>query len=596
MASENPLLEEWTGPYGGIPPLAKIRVEHFVPALDASMAAYDAELKAIGDAATTPTFENTIAALEGAGQQYNRVRAMYGLWSSSLSTPDFQKVEQTMAPKLAAFADRVNHDPKLWKRIAHVNAAGEALNAEQKRLVWLYHTQFKQQGAELAEADKAKMSAINQRLATLYTTFSQNILTDEETTALFVTDAQRLSGLSPEQIAAFAAEGEARGKPGVYVIANTRSAMEPFLTQADDRELRREAFELFTTRGDSGGATDNNALAAEILQLREERSKLLGFANYADWHLADTMAKNPRATMDLMLRVWKPAIAHVKTDVAAMEKLAGHTIEPWDYRYVAEKVRRAKFDLDFDQVKPYLQLERLRDAMFFVAHELYGLVFTRIDDVPAYHKDVTTYRVTNRDGGHVGLFFFDPYARPGKNSGAWMSSWREQHRHGGTVPALVTNNSNFIPARPGEPVLVSWDDARTLFHEFGHALHGLCSSVTYPSLSGTNTTRDFVEFPSQFHENYLRAAEVRAMLVDTSGRPFPKELVEKIDRAATFNEGFRTIEFLASAIVDMKMHTTSAASFGISPRPIMISPPATVTQRERTPVTPTSPMFCENEV
>lgn len=563
MASENPLLQQWTGPYGGIPPLATIKVEHFAPALETSMAAYDTELKAIGDDTSAPSFDNTILALERAGQQYNRVRAMYGLWSSSLSTPDFQKVEQTMAPKLAGFADRINHDKKLWQRIAKVYAGRDSaqLNPEQQRLLWLYHTQFKQQGADLSDADKAQVSSVNQRLATLYTTFSQNILADEETTGLFVTDAKRLSGMSPEQIEAAGTEGKRRGKDGTYVIANTRSAMEPFLTQADDRELRKEAFALFTARGDNGNATDNNAIAAEILGLREKRSKLLGFGNYADWHLADTMARNPPATMELMLRVWEPAIAHVRTDVAAMEKVAGHPIEPWDYRYYAEKVRRAKYDLDFDEVKPYLQLDRLRDAMFFMAHELYGLRFTRVDDVAAYHPDVSTYRVTGRDGGHVGLFFFDPYARPGKNSGAWMSSWREQHRLWDTVPAIVTNNSNFIPGRAGEPVLLSWDDARTLFHEFGHALHGLCSSVTYPSLSGTNTTRDFVEFPSQFHENYLRAPEIRAMLVDTSGKPFPAALVEKIERAANFNEGFRTIEFLASAIVDMKMHTMSAAGF-----------------------------------
>ncbi len=561
--AKSPLLAEWKGPHGGVPPFDQVKAEEIGPALETAMDAYRRELKAIGENKAAPTFANTIVALEKAGQPFVRVRTIYQTWSSSMKSPEFQKVEQAMAPKLAAFGDEITHDPKLWKRIEAVYAKADKLKPEERRLAWLYYTQFSQQGAKLSEADKAKMSELNQKLASLYTQFAQNLLTDEESQALVVDDVKDLAGLQRSQIDAAAEEATRRNMKGKYVFANTRSSIEPFLTYASNRALREKAFTMWTKRGDSGGATDNNAIVTQILKARQERSKLLGAPTYAHWHLADTMAKEPQRTMDLMMQVWKPAVAQVKKDVAAMQAIVdaekgGFPIKPWDYRYYAEKVRKAKYDLDFNEVKPYLQLDKLREAMFWVAGELYGLRFKEVKGLPVFHPSQTVYEVTGRDNKHVGYWYFDPYARPGKASGAWMSAYREQNRINGDVTTLVSNNSNFIQAKPGEPVLLEWDDARTLFHEFGHAIHGLLSNVTYTSLSGTNTARDFVEFPSQFAENYLRTPEVQKMLVNAKGEQIPAVLLAKIEKAATFNEGFRTTEFLASAIVDMKMHLADA--------------------------------------
>ncbi len=466
-----------------------------------------------------------------------------------------------MAPKLAALRNELMHNAAIWRRVESVYAKKDTLTPEDARLTWFFYTQFSHEGAKASEADKARIGELNQRLAELYTQFAQNLLADEEQ-FMVIDDARDLEGVPQSEIDGAASEAQKRGLEGKWVIANTRSSMEPFLTYAANRSLREKGFAMWTSRGD-GGAHDNNGVAAEILKLRDARSKLLGFATYADWHLADTMAKEPRATMELMTAVWKPAIAHVRTDVAAMQAIVdaekgGFRIAPWDYRYYAEKVRKAKYDLDLTQVKPYMQLDRLREAMFWAAGQLYGFSFKQVHDVPVYESTMTVYEVADRDSKHVGLWYFDPYARPGKSSGAWMSAYRDQ-KHG--VAILVSNNCNYIRGKPGEAVLLSWDDARTLFHEFGHALHGLCSRVTYASLSGTNTARDFVELPSQFMENYLTTPEVQKMLVNDRGEPLPAVLVEKIKRAANFNEGFRTIEFLASAIVDMKLHLGDVSNF-----------------------------------
>ncbi len=559
VQAKSPLLNAWKGPHGGVPPLDQVNTAELGQALEAAMDDYRRELHAIGENKAAPTFANTIVALEKAGEPFTRVRTIYAIWSSSMKTPEFQKVEETMAPKLAAFKDEITHDPKLWKRIEAVYAKADKLKGEDRRLAWYYYTQFAQEGAKLAEADKHKLSEINQTLAGLYTKFSQNLLADEESQALIVESKKDLAGLPQSLIDAAAEEAARRNMKGKWAFANTRSSMDPFLTYASSRALREKAFSMWVTRGDSGGATDNNAIVTQILRLRGERAKLLGYPTYAHWHLADTMAKEPQATMDLMMQVWKPAVAQVKKDVAAMQAIVdaekgGFAIKPWDYRYYAEKVRKAKYDLDFSEVKPYLQLDRLREAMFWVAGELYGLRFKEAKGLPVFHPSMSVYEVVDRNSKHVGLWYFDPYARPGKASGAWMNAYREQSRVNGNVTTIVSNNSNFIAAKPGEPVLISWDDARTLFHEFGHALHGLLANATYPSLSGTNTARDFVEFPSQFAENYLRTPEVQKMLVNAKGEAIPVSLIAKIEKAATFNEGFRTTEFLASAIVDMKMH------------------------------------------
>ncbi len=563
-ADENPVLAPWPGPHGGVPPFDRIRVEHLGPALEAAMAEQLAEVERIAADPAPPTFENTLAALERSGRRLERASAVYGVYRSSLASPAFQELEREMAPRLAAFRDRITQHEKLFRRIAAVHEGGEkaGLGPEQRRLAWRYFTDFARAGARLDAAAKKELSELNQRLAVLSTTFSQNLLADETERFLLLDAGEELAGLPPSVREGAAAAGEARGHPGKWAVLNTRSSVEPFLARSERRDLREKVFRAFAGRGD-GGAHDNNPVVAEILALRARRARLLGYPTHAHWHLEDAMAKTPERALALMEAVWKPAVARVREEVADMQAAADASgakirIEPWDYRFYAEKVRKARYDLDENEVKPYLQLERLREGMFWVAERLFGLCFVPLEAgrIPVFHPDVRVWEVKGEGGRHVGLWYFDPYARPGKRSGAWMDSYRAQERFDGEVTALVSNNSNFVPGKPGEPVLVGWSDAETLFHEFGHALHGLCSSVSYPSLSGTAVARDYVEFPSQLLEHWLSTPEVlgRFALHHRTGEPMPRALVEKIQRAARFNEGFRTVEYLASALVDMRLH------------------------------------------
>ena len=557
----NPLTAPWTGPYGGLPPFDKVKVSDFPSALDAAIAEARAETEAIANNSAPATFENTIVAMERTGETFNRVISMYGVYSGNLNSPDFQKIDQEYSPKISAFADYVAHNAKLFQRVAAVHDGAEMakLTPEQKRLVEVDYVNFVQNGAKLSEADKAKAGKISERLASLYTTFSQNELYDEEHDVLIVDQASDLKGLTEAQVAAAASEAERRGQKGKWAFANTRSAIEPLLTYADNRALREKAFRMWTSRGDHPGAHDNNPVVTEILKLRAERSKLYGYPTYAHWHLANTMAKDPKNAMDLLTKAITPAIAQVKVDVASMQKLidaehGGFKLAAWDYRYYAEKQRKAQYDLDLNQLKPYLELNHVREAMFFAAGKLHGFTFKKIEGVAVFHPDMSVYEVRNRDNKVIGVWYFDPFARAGKNSGAWMNAYREQQKLTGPVITIVSNNANFIKSEPGKPVLLSWDDAKTMFHEFGHALHGLSSDVTYPGLSGTNTARDFVEFPSQFNENYFTTPEVLKFLVDKDGNPIPKALIDKINKASTFNQAFSVVEAEASAIVDMKLH------------------------------------------
>ena len=559
------LLAPWTGPYGGRPDFATVRVADFQPALEAGIADNLREIDAIANNPAAPTFANTILALELAGDQLNRAGAIFGVWTSNLKTPDVAAVETVMAPKLAAFGDRITQNPKLFARIDAVynSPAKATLTPEQQRLVWVYWRRFVQQGAKLSPADKASFAANNEKLASLYAKFSQNELADEESYVLTLDTQAQLKGLSAAQIDAAAAEGVKRGQPGKWLITNTRSAMEPFLTYADDRASREKGFRMFTRRGDNGGATDNNAIVTQILALRAANAKLIGYPTFAHWVLSDRMAKTPETAMALELAAWRPAVAQVAKDVAVMQAVVakdGGTfkIAPWDYRYYAEKVRKAKYDLDLNEVKPYLQLDHVREAMFFAAGRVYGFTFAKVDGLPVFHPDVTVYEVKSRDGNHVGLWYFDPYARPGKNSGAWMTAYREQSRINGEIATIVSNNANFIKGANGTATTISFDDARTMFHEFGHALHGLNSNVVYPSLSGTNTVRDFVEFPSQVNENWFTTPEVQKFLVNAAGQPLPAALIAKIKAAETFNAAFGVVEAQASAIMDLKLHLAGA--------------------------------------
>ena len=560
----NPLLGKWEGPFGGVPPFDRVQIALFKPALEAAMAEQLAETERIANNSAAPDFENTVAALERAGSTFDRVTTIYFIWASNMSTPEFQVVQREMAPRLAAFNDQITQNEALFKRIDTVyNSPAKAkLNPEQQRLAWLYYTNFVRAGARLKPEAKKRLSEINQKLAGLFTKFSQNVLAEETDQFIVLKSEAELAGLPQSLRDAAAAAAEQKKQPGAWVIMNTRSSIDPFLTYSDRRDLREKAWRMFVNRGDNGDEHDNNAIITEILQLRAERAKLLGYQTHAHWRLENSMAKNPERAMELMEAVWKPAVARVHEEVADMQALADKEgakikIEPWDYRYYMEKVRKAKFDLDQNEIKPYLQLEKLREGIFWVAGELFNFNFSPVTNVPVAHPDVRVWEVTDKTTKrHIGLWYFDPYARAGKRSGAWMNAYRSQERIDGEITTIVSNNSNFVKGKPGEPVLISWDDATTMFHEFGHALHGLNSNVTYPSLSGTAVPRDYVEFPSQLLEHWLSTPEVlqRFALHYQTGKPIPQPLVDKIMRSATFNQGFATVEYLSAALVDMKLH------------------------------------------
>jgi peptidyl-dipeptidase Dcp len=567
--ADNPLLAEWSGPHGGTPPFDRVQVALFKPALEVAMAEQLAEIDKVAKDPAAPTFENTIAALERTGSRLDRVTTAYGVWSSTMNSPEFQAVQREMAPKLAAFGDKINQNEALFKRIEAVYNSPDKKKwtPEQQRLSWLLYTNFVRAGARLDAASKARLSEINQKLAGHYTNFNQHLLSDENDTFLVFKSEEELAGL-PKELRDAAAQAAVSKKQaaGTWVVLNTRSSVDPFLTYSDRRDLREKVWRMFVNRGDNGDKNDNNSIITEILQLRAERAKLLGYQTHAHWRLENAMAKTPERAMELMEAVWKPAVARVREEVADMQALADKggakiKIEPWDYRYYMEKVRKARYDLDQNEVKQYLQLEKLREGIFWVAGELFNFNFTPAQNVPVYHPDVRVWEVTDKKSGrHIGLWFFDPYARDGKRSGAWMNAYRSQEKMDKNITTIVSNNSNFQKGKPGEPVLISWDDARTLFHEFGHALHGLSSSVTYPTLAGTAVSRDYVEFPSQLLEHWLSTPEVlqRFALHHQTGKPIPQALVEKLARSDTFNQGFATTEYLSSALVDMKLHLAGA--------------------------------------
>jgi peptidyl-dipeptidase Dcp len=567
QVADNPVLAPWEGPRGGAPAFDKVRVSDFAPALDEAMTRYRAEIAAVADSKDAPSFANTLEALERAGSVYRRASSIMATFTSTMNSAEMQKVQREMAPKLAAFRDEMFHNRALYDRIRAVYDARDtsALSTEQKRLAYVVHQRFARNGAALPDAAKHRLAEINQRLATLYTNFSQNILADEEAGVLVFESEKDLAGLPKDLIDAAAAAAKQRKLDGKWAIPNTRSAIEPFLTFSARRDLREKALVMFAARAD-GGAHDNNPIMAEVLKLRAEKAKLLGYETFAHWIADSQMAKTPDAAMALLRKVWTPAAARVKEEVADMAELAAaegsnEPIAAWDYRYYAEKVRQAKYDLSDEEMKPYLQLDKLRDGMFWAAGELFGLKFNRVTDVPVYHPDVEVFEVT-RDGARVGLWYFDLYMRAGKSSGAWMSEYRTQQRLAGVTP-IISNNSNFTPPAPGEPVLISWTDAVTLFHEFGHGLHGLNSNVTYPSLAGTSVLRDFVELPSQLNEHWLPTPELlsRFAVHYKTGEAMPPALVAKLLKAQKFRQGFNTVEYLSNAILDLEAHLMGDAPF-----------------------------------
>lgn len=562
---QNDLLQAWTGPYGGVPAFDEMDLAELQSAIEKGMALHLAEIETIANNPEAPTFENTILAMQKSGEPLDRAFTYYGIWSSNLSSPEFRGIQAELSPKISEYSSKISQNTKLFNRIKTIyeRSLENPLPPQQQRAVQLMYEDFAMEGADLSPEAKKRYAEINQELSKLYTQFSNNVLAEEENYVVYLTEDQ-LGGLPESFIKAAAKAAADRGEEGKYAILNTRSSMDPFLTYSDERELRQKVWTNYYSRGDNNDEFDNKEIIEKILKLRDERVELLGYENYAQWRLQNRMAKTPERAMELMEAVWPAALARVEEEVEDMQAVANAegadiTIAPWDYRYYAEKVRQEKYDLNSNEVKQYLQLDKLTDALFFTADKLFNYEFTPVPEgtVPVYHEDVKVWEVTDKDSGeHIGLWYLDPYARKGKRSGAWASQYRSHAEMDKKETVLASNNSNFIKPAPGEPVLISWDDATTFFHEFGHALHFFASNVKYPILN--SGVRDYTEFQSQLLERWLSTDEVtdRFLVHHETGEPIPDELVEKIKKASTFNQGFATTEYLASALMDMKLHTT----------------------------------------
>lgn len=557
--TDNPFLQAWSTPFG-LPPFDHIRPEHIPPAFDHAMAEHTAEVEAIARSPEPPSFANTVEALERAGRMLNRVSAVFYNLNSSNTSDALEAIARDYAPRMAQHHMRVALDADLFARIAdlHARRAGLGLDTDQLRLLERLHLGFVRSGAALAPEHKARMSAISERLATLHTLFNQNVLHDEKEWHLALDEAD-LDGLPAFARAAAAQAARERGLEGRYVVTLARSSVEPFLTFSARRDLRQAVHTAWTARGGLPGEHDNTPLIREIVELRAEQARLLGYATYADYKLDDTMARDTAAVERLLLQVWEPAKRKAAAECQELQAQAraeglNAAIEPWDWRYYAEKVRQARYDLDEAEVKPYFVLDNMVRAAFDTAGRLFGVTFAERTDCPAYHPDVRVYEVKDAEGRHVGVFLHDNFARSGKRSGAWMSSYRDQESFDGAVAPIIVNNNNF--AR-GEPTLLSFDEAETLFHEFGHGLHGLLSKVRYPSQSGTSVRRDFVEFPSQVYEHWMAAPEtLRTYAVHyRTGEPIPESLLTRLLAARTFNQGFATVEYTAAALLDLAFHT-----------------------------------------
>lgn len=568
MNRSNPFFEPSPLPFHA-PPFDRIELADFRPAFERGMQEQLAEVHAITADPAPPTFANTLVALERSGQLLERVSLVFNALTSADTNPELQQLEQAMAPELAAHRDAIFLDDKLFARIEALwkQRAELELDAESARLLEYYHDEFIHSGARLSAADKERLSNLNAEEASLTTRFSNQLLAADDAGALVIAERPQLAGLSDDAIAAAAAVGEEKGWSNTWVIPLQNTTQQPALASLDRRDVRQQLFTLSWTRTEHGDANDTRALILRLVALRAEKAKLLGYDTYAAWKLADQMAKTPAAVTDFLAGLVPAATAkarHEAADIqAAIEKSGGDfQLAPWDWNYYAEAVRRARYDLDESQIKPYLELDRvLRDGVFYAAHELYGLTFTERHDLPVYHPDVRVFEVHEADGSPLGLYYLDPYARPSKAGGAWMDSFVGQSKLLGTKP-VVFNVTNVPKPAPGQPTLLTWDEVTTLFHEFGHALHGLFADQQYPSLSGTAVARDFVEFPSQFNEHWALDPTVFAHYAvhHETGKPMPAELVSKIRRSATFNQGYALTEILAASSLDMSWHTLAAGT------------------------------------
>ena len=568
--TSNPFTVKWNSGFA-MPPFDKIEVRHFKPALEAAFRDHMVEIEKIATNRAAPTFTNTIVALEKSGWQLSRVAAVFSNLEAANSTPELQQVAREMAPRFASHETRILLDKRLFKRIDNLfeRRAALKLNDEDRRVLERHHLEFVRAGARLSPADKSRVKEINARLATLVTQFMQNVLKDEQSWRLVLDGDNDLAGLPPtlrESAERAAADAGLKGKA---MITLARSSIEGFLTYSSRRDLRELAFNAWVTRGAHAGDTDNRQIVAEAVALRGEYAGLMGFKSFADFSLQDTMAKTPGAVADLLHAVWRKAVARAGEErdaLIAEARQSGDNAEimPWDWRYYSEKVRKAKYDFDEAKLQPYLELDNMIRAAFDCASRLFGLQFKERTDLPRYHPETRTWEVLDRNGTHVGLFIGDYFARPAKRSGAWMSGFRSQHKLGKAQAPIIVNVLNFTKGADGEPALLSFDDARTLFHEFGHALHGLLSNVTYPSISGTSVSRDFVELPSQLYEHWLSTPEVLEKHARhyKTGKPMPKALRERLVAARNFNQGFATVEYTSSALVDMALYSAEGARIG----------------------------------
>jgi peptidyl-dipeptidase Dcp len=566
-ALENPLLKPWTTPFE-TPPFAEIAPEHFLPAFERAFADHSAEIAAIIHDPAAPDFDNTITALERSAKLLSRVSAVfYGLVSAH-SNPALLEIDKEVSLRMARHWNPILMNAVLFGRIAALyhNRATLRLTGEQLRLLERTYTRFHRAGAGLDEAAKKRMAEINERLAHLGTAFSHHLLADEQDWFMELGDGDR-EGLPESFVAAAKAAAEERGLPGKAIVTTSRSSMEPFLKSASRRDLREKAWKAFVARGDNGNTNDNNDTIVEILALREESAKLLGYPTFAAYRLEDSMAKTPEAVRGLLERVWKPARARALADRDALQALVAEeggnfTLAPWDWRYYAEKLRQAKANFDDAAIKPYLTLDNMIAAAFDCATKLFGITFAERKDIPVWHSDVRVWEVRDAAGRHKALFYGDYFARPSKRSGAWMTSLRDQQKLDGEVAPLIINVCNFAKGADGQPSLLSPDDARTLFHEFGHGLHGMLSDVTYPSLSGTSVFTDFVELPSQLYEHWQEQPQVLRQFARhyQTGEPLPDDLLKRFLAARKFNQGFATVEFVSSALIDLEFHTQPASA------------------------------------
>jgi len=552
------LLQPWTGPYDGVPPWDKVTPAKLREALLEGIALNRADVAAVANNPEAPTFANTLTAMELMGAPLDRVSNVYSVMTGNIGGDEYDALDTEMSPILSAFFDEISFNEKLFQRVKTVadNADAMGLNAQQKRLAVRSRDQFIRSGANLDAAGKAELGRINTALSAAFTSFGQKVVADENAWTVIPTEAG-VAGLPASNKAAAASAARAKSVPG-WIIMNTRSSVDPFLTFADSRPMREAVWRKFVNRGDNGDANDTNATIATIVALRDQRARLLGYRNHAELRMQDTMAKTPAAAQSLMDRVWAPAKERVAEEVADMKAIAGYDIEPWDYLYFAEKVRKAKYDLDQNELKPYFELNAVRAGSFYMAERLYGFQFKKLPagTVPVFEENVVTYEVHDKASGRLlGLYYTDDYARPGKRSGAWMTTYRSFSVLDGSKVILASNNNNFTKPEPGQPVLLSLDDAETMFHEFGHALHYFSSVVTYPSYG--NTPRDFVEYPSQVHEHWVLTRPILDGFMKhvETGQPMPQALVAKVEAAATFNQGYATVSYLSSAIVDMDLHT-----------------------------------------